>query len=109
MYGLSKSRILAHRQCPKRLWLQIHKPELAHFDDHQQQRFDTGNIVGEVARGFYPGGQLIESDDLSQCLSATQAALLTAKPIFEATFQHDADQFPGSEFGKLAQNKLALL
>ena len=89
MYGLSKSRILAHRQCPKRLWLQIHKPELAHFDDHQQQRFDTGNIVGEVARGFYPGGQLIESDDLSQCLSATQAALLTGKPIFEATFQHD--------------------
>lgn len=89
MYGLSKSRILAHRQCPKRLWLHIHKPELAHYENQQQQRFDTGNTVGEVARGLYPDGLLIEHDDLSQCLEDTQEALRTGKPIFEATFQHD--------------------
>jgi hypothetical protein len=28
MIGLSKSRILAHSQCPKQLWLQINRPEL---------------------------------------------------------------------------------
>ncbi len=89
MYGLSKSRILAHRQCPKRLWLHSHKPELAQYDNQQQQRFDTGNTVGEVARRLYSDGQLIEHEDLSQCLKDTQAALRTGTPIFEATFQHD--------------------
>jgi hypothetical protein len=28
MHNLPKSKILAYRQCPKRLWLEIHKPEL---------------------------------------------------------------------------------
>ena len=28
MKNLSKSKIIAYRQCPKRLWLEIHKPEL---------------------------------------------------------------------------------
>jgi hypothetical protein len=88
MSGLSKSRILAHRQCPKRLWLQIHKPEVAQYDG-QQQRFDVGNTVGEVARGLYPEGRLVENEDLGQCLTETQALLRRGKPIFEATFQHD--------------------
>ena len=89
MYGLSKSRILAHRQCPKRLWLQIHKPDLVQYTDQQQLRFDSGNTVGEVAQRRYPDGRLIENDDLAQCLIDTQAALQTDKPILEATFQHD--------------------
>ena len=27
-HGLSKSRIAAFEQCPKRLWLQVHRPDL---------------------------------------------------------------------------------
>ena len=27
--GLSKSLLLANRQCPRRLWLQVYRPELA--------------------------------------------------------------------------------
>jgi hypothetical protein len=42
MRNLSKSKIIAYRQCPKRLWLEIHKPELR--DDYASQAvFAIGN------------------------------------------------------------------
>lgn len=31
-FKLSKSRLLAFRQCPKRLWLQTYRSELAELD-----------------------------------------------------------------------------
>lgn len=43
---LSKSKILNHRQCPKRLWLEINQPNLAVTDTKMQARFDEGNQVG---------------------------------------------------------------
>ncbi len=90
MAGLSKSRILAHRQCPKRLWLQIYKPELIVTDDATEARFAAGTHVGEVARGLHPDGLLIDHDDLKQCLADTaQALAATPRPIFEATLQFD--------------------
>ena len=33
MRTLSKSKIMAYRQCPKRLWLEIHQPELLKNSD----------------------------------------------------------------------------
>ena len=49
MRNLSKSKIIAYRQCPKRLWLEIYKAELR--DDSASERvFQIGNQVGEVAR-----------------------------------------------------------
>lgn len=90
MAGLSKSRILAHRQCPKRLWLQTHKPELAENDNATEARLAAGTRVGEVARDLHPGGLLIDSDNLGQCLADTARALAgTKRPLFEATFQHN--------------------
>ena len=41
MAGLSKSRLIAHLQCPKRLWLQMNKPELMEVDASQQARMDA--------------------------------------------------------------------
>jgi hypothetical protein len=52
MAGLSKSRILAHRQCPKRLWLHINQPESIFVDAATEARFSAGNQVGEVARSL---------------------------------------------------------
>ena len=89
MAGLSKSRILAWKQCPKRLWLQINQPDLANWGDAQSVRMETGNTVGEVARDLWPDGVLIEGDDLKAALADTQSALASGKPIFEATFQHE--------------------
>ena len=99
-HGLSKSRILLHRQCPKRLWLKVHRPELEEVDDGNQARFATGTYVGEVAQRLYPDGVLIDGDDLGQAVIDTQAILSSLKcPIFEATFQAD---------GVLVRNDLLL-
>ncbi len=89
-HGLSKSRLLQHRQCPKRLWLKVYRPELEEIDDSNQARFAAGTHVGEVAQQLYPDGVLIDGDDLGQAMIDTKAILTGEKrPIFEATFQSD--------------------
>ena len=91
-HGLSKSRIAAWRQCPKRLWLQIHRPELLEVSAASERGFQIGYEVGEVAQSLFPNGILIEDDDnLTVALASTRTALKANPdlPIFEATFQHD--------------------
>ena len=91
-YGLSKSRLIAWKQCPKRLWLQYHRPDLLEITDETEHRFQIGFEVGEVAQGLHSGGILIEdNDDLSVALASTLKAIdeYPNRPIFEATFQHD--------------------
>jgi hypothetical protein len=88
MAGLSKSRILIHRQCPKRLWLQIHQPKLAVEEADTTARIETGNRVGDLARSLHPDGVLIDGDNLSKALADTASALQgKRRPLFEATFQ----------------------
>lgn len=89
--GLSKSKILAGMQCPKRLYLSVYQPELA---DHSGNEiaFATGNQFGEFARSLYPGGVLVEQgDDLSGALETTRALMAddAVRTIFEATFAHE--------------------
>ncbi|MDI1294235.1 MAG: DUF2779 domain-containing protein [Methylobacter sp.] len=91
-YGLSKSRIIAWKQCPKRLWLQIHRRDLLDVSDETERGFQIGYEVGDVAQGLFPTGILIEDDDdLSAALVATKTAMTIYpdSPLFEATFQHD--------------------
>ncbi|MEC5213103.1 hypothetical protein RCH06_001648 [Polaromonas sp. CG_9.5] len=91
-HGLSKSRLVAWKQCPKRLWLQIHRRNLIEVSGAVERGFQIGYEVGEVAQRLFPEGLLIgDDDDLSAALVATQAALAAhpEKPLFEATFQHD--------------------
>lgn len=87
--GLSKSKILLYRQCPKRLWLQVFKPDLAEVDASAQARFRDGNKVGDVARQLYPGGDFIDTLNRKEALDRTAADLNAGdKPIFEAAFLH---------------------
>ena len=87
---LSKSRVMAHLQCPKRLWLQTYQPELAEEDDRAQAQMSAGNKVGEVARELYPGGVLIDGENLSKaCLDTERALADPSRPVFEATLKHD--------------------
>lgn len=87
-HGLSKSRLLLHRQCPKRLWLKVNRPELEEVEDGNQARFSAGTYVGEVAQQLYPDGVLIDGEDLWQAVIDTQEILNGKKrPVFEATFQ----------------------
>jgi hypothetical protein len=89
-FRLSKSRITAGLQCGKRLWLAVHRPELQHYDADTRRRFAAGDHVGEVARGLYPGGVLIDGADLSAAVRETEAALQAAGDVtlYEATFRH---------------------
>ena len=91
-HGLSKSRITAWRQCPKRLWLQTYRKELLEESAQVKQAYQTGNEIGDISQGLCPDGILIEDqNNLSAAIAATRVALAAHpdRPIFEATFQHD--------------------
>lgn len=91
--GLSKSKILHARQCPKRLWLHTHQPDLAVEDDAQRQRLADGTRFGDLARDLLGGGTLIaHQDDLAKAIDVTRDAVATARHgdrLFEAAFSHD--------------------
>ncbi len=42
---LSKSKYMAGRQCEKRLWLEIHRPDLIEWDDAQMAWLSQGTAV----------------------------------------------------------------
>lgn len=91
-YGLSKSKIMAFEQCPKRLWLSVHRRELAEHDDGAEVRFATGHEVGAIACALLPDGVMVEAaPDLAAALTTTRALLAADHdhPIFEATLEHD--------------------
>ena len=93
-YGLSKSRLMSFRQCPKRLWLDVHRPDLAVTDPQTEAIFATGHEVGAIAQRLYDDGRgvLIEYDRaMVGALARTQEVLAQAStsPIFEATFERD--------------------
>lgn len=89
---LSKSKMLSWLQCPRRLWLEVHRPELAEVSDTATAIMASGNLVGEEARRLHPGGILIDSQSNLAAAARQTAGLLSAtprKPLFEATFSHD--------------------
>jgi len=88
-FKLSKSRLLAFRQCPKRLWLQTYRSELAELDATASAVMASGTAVGEVFRSLYGNGVLIDDESLRDALVSTREALINApdRPIFEATFE----------------------
>ena len=90
-HGLSKSRLMAFRQCPKRLWLSVHHPELQENSEDTEQRFEIGFQVGDIAQSLYPDGLLIEGENLAEALELTRQAIANHpdQPLFEATFQRD--------------------
>jgi len=88
---LSKSRLMAWRQCPKRAWLQTYQRDLREIDLAAQARFDAGHRVGEIARQLRPGGTLIgHDDDLGLALQETREHLQGTgdRLLFEATLVH---------------------
>lgn len=91
-HRLSKSRMLSGLQCRKRLYLEIHHPELAEADPAAEQRMAAGSDVGEAARAQFPGGVLVDlaDRDFSRAIRET-GELLARRPaptVFEGTFSH---------------------
>jgi predicted RecB family nuclease len=84
---------MAGAQCLKRLYLQVHQPELAVQPDAASEAIiEQGREVGLLARQLFPGGIEVGTDGgLVRSIRATRE--LVAKPdipaLFEAAFEHD--------------------
>jgi hypothetical protein len=90
-HGLSKSRILDGLQCPKRLWLAVHHPELTRYSQRSLQSFQAGIEAQEAYRKLIPNGILVEHvDDSRTALEETCRIMVEdpGAPIFEPAFQH---------------------
>ena len=90
---LSKSRLIAAWQCPKRLYLEKFHPELAEITDKMEAMFAVGHEVGAVARSLYGTPESVEipfDRKTSRMVEATREILASGArfPIFEATFRH---------------------
>ena len=92
MRTLSKSKLLAFRQCPKRLWLEVHQPALREDSAATQASFATGHKVGDIAQQIYDPkseGALIDPrvEGFEEAFARTQVLLRSAFPIFEAGYK----------------------
>jgi hypothetical protein len=90
-HGLSKSRLQAFRQCPKRLWLAVHRSDLQEISPETEQRLQIGFQVGDIARTLHPDGISIDTPAPREALALTRRALAAqpGRPLLEAAFQRD--------------------
>lgn len=98
MSALSKSKLLAYVQCPRQLWLEVHRPELRAKLDNAEQLKAVGNRVGELARRLYDPeghGELIDvqADGFGLALARSRDLLAVDHPIFEASFSAGGARF----------------
>ena len=89
---ISKSKFVAGCQCPKRLYLQVHQPELAAEPDAASAAvMEQGRQVGLLARQLFPGGVEVDcASGLDHAIRATRelVANRAVPAIFEAVFEH---------------------
>lgn len=94
MRTLSKSKVLAFLQCPKRLWLEVHQPDLKTISTTTQNSLNIGYQVGDIARQIYDSDKNgilidIETEGFKEALARSQSLQDASVPIFEAGFSSD--------------------
>ena len=89
---LSKSKFVAGVQCLKRLYFQVHEPELAAEPDASSSAImEQGQEVGMLARQLFPGGVEVDgSAGLDEAIRTTRELIANPKvpAIFEGTFEN---------------------
>jgi hypothetical protein len=86
----SKSKIIAFRQCPKRLWLEVHRPELREDSASTLASFQAGYQVGDIARRIYDPAGLgtvidVKAEGYGRAFARSAELLADSRqPIFEA-------------------------
>src|SRR5271155_3260054 len=89
---ISKSKFMTGSQCLKRLYFQVHQPELAAEPDAASEAvIAQGREVGLLARQMFPGGVEVRSEGgLDQAIRATRELIgnRDVPAIFEGTFEH---------------------
>lgn len=91
MNNFSKSELLAFRQCPKRLWLQMKQPELLQEAPKERARLQAREKLKEVARKLYDPsheGEVITigEDGIKPAMARSKELLDSAAPIFDGVF-----------------------
>jgi hypothetical protein len=90
---LSKSKYVAGLQCPRRLWLSCHEPDLGTPPTASLQAvFDQGVEIGRRAREVFADGVLVDQEarDHGQATARTRQLMADGNvgAIFEAAFEH---------------------
>lgn len=94
---LSKSKYLLGLQCPRYLWTAIHeKHKIPEPDEIQQNIFEQGHLIGEIAKKWFPDGIDISCDrkDFMKNIEETEKLLNAKKrkPLFEAGIRVELDE-----------------
>ena len=88
---ISKSKFVAGCQCPKRLYLQVHQPELAAEPGAASEAvMEQGREVGLLARQLFLGGIEVDgTGGLEQAIRTTRELVANREvpAIFEGTFE----------------------
>jgi CRISPR/Cas system-associated exonuclease Cas4 (RecB family) len=89
---LSKSRLIAAWQCPKKLYLEKHRRDLAVITPQMESMFAGGHQVGDIAKALYGTPASVEipfQRKMSLMVQETRQLIEqgTTDPVFEATFQ----------------------
>ena len=81
---LTKSKYLIGLQCSKWLWIALNdKKRIPEPDKFAKQRFEVGDVIGELAKKFYPEGIDLSNLEFKENLERTKEALEKRKPIFK--------------------------
>jgi hypothetical protein len=89
---LSKSRLISAWQCPKKLHLEKHHPELGVITAQMESMFAGGHKVGAIAQQLYGTAGSVEiAFDFKTMVAETQRLIEDGAdfPLFEATFRHE--------------------
>jgi hypothetical protein len=88
---LSKTKLLAHAQCARKLWLSQYRPELEDAGAIDEAACARGRLARARARQVYgPGHHMAPERGLRAAIAATRELIAAGgtKPIFDATFEH---------------------
>jgi hypothetical protein len=95
MVRLSKSRVMASLQCLRKVWLEVHRRDLAKYSAATQAAFNIGHTVGDIAIEIYGRGRgetiPYNGGSLAPAIRQTRGLMdsLFPEPLFEATLEHE--------------------
>lgn len=89
---LSKTDYILYRECPKNVWLKIHKPDVylqTELSNFEKAIIEAGNEVELVARSLFPGSILIEGRGLAAQKETQNLLAKKQKVLFQPIFAKD--------------------
>ncbi len=86
---ISKTTFLEFLNCPKNIWLKLHKSELLdkfELSEFEKHLLEQGNEVEKCAKNLFPNGTEVTSTGEEACKETANLMKLKTQYIFQATF-----------------------